>query len=505
MKERIRRKEMKVLIVISVLALLVGTSSVWGTVVKWEQVAYASAQQAWNQANTAAVKVDNQVVPSRDIENLDGRVERIESQDAAAWPGGAGVDLQVGSGTQTETAMISATESEVEAGKGQDIALATFTSLDMKSAKAGVESVAAKTAKKTVYLTFDDGPSAHTAEVLDILKQSDIKGTFFVLGKQVTQHPKLMKRIADEGHAVGNHTYNHNYKQLYSSFKEFWSQIRQTGQAIKDVIGYEPALVRAPGGTYLNFNKQYFDLMKQAGYVVFDWNVDSGDSKRVGVPAKEILATIKQSSLADKVIVLMHDSAGHGETVKALPDIIKYYKSKGYTFDVLTADQEPVQFRVATKERWTRTAVSKAWISANVDHVKVDGRAEEPVAKPELLRFLVKSSLGDLVFESNQHMSVEEKTYVPIRSFVEQLGGSVQYDAAADQYILAFNSTRWTIDRKSGMMAKVLEDGNTEALEWHAVQERSMYWVPLRSLLEQSGGILLQYELVPIKAESSAA
>lgn len=482
MKERKRHKEMKVLTFLSVLALLVGTSSIWGTVVKWDQVAYASAQQAWNQANTAYVKADKQVDASLSVED----------------------DSIVSEGSELLTAAASATASAgVEAGINID--LAKNTGLDTEAAEAGVEMIAAKPKGKTVYLTFDDGPSEHTAAVLDILKKSNVKGTFFVLGQQVKKNPKLMKRIADEGHAVGNHSYNHNYSELYTSFKNFWDQIRKTGQAIKDVIGYEPALVRAPGGTYLNFNQQYFDLMEQAGYVVMDWNVDSGDSKRVGVPAKEIIATVKQSPLSDSVIVLMHDGVGHGETAKALPDIIKYYQSKGYTFDVMTADQEPVQFRLATKERWTRTAVSKAWIAANVANVNVDGKADEPVAKPELLRFLVKSSLGDLVFESNQHRSVEEMTYVPIRSFVEQLGGSVQYDATADQYILAFNSARWTIDRKSGSMAKVLEDGSTQPLQWNAVQESSMYWVPLRSLLEQSGGILLQYELVPVAEEAPAA
>ena len=201
----------------------------------------------------------------------------------------------------------------------------------------------------------------------------------------------------------------------------------------------------------------------------------------------------------------MHDGVGHGETAKALPDIIKYYQSKGYTFDVLTADQEPVQFRIATKERWTRTAVSKAWIADNVENVKVDGKPDEPDAKPEWIRFLVKSSLGELTFEPNQHMSHDEMTYVPIRTFVEQLGGSVQYDAAAGQYILAFNNTLWTIDRKSGSMAKLLEDGSSQPLEWNAVQENSMYWVPLRSLLEQSGGVLLQYELAPVQEEAAAA
>jgi peptidoglycan/xylan/chitin deacetylase (PgdA/CDA1 family) len=213
--------------------------------------------------------------------------------------------------------------------------------------------------QKILYLTFDDGPSKNTEQVLDILKKEGISATFFMLGEHVLQQPKIAKRIIEEGHSIGNHTFNHKYEQLYGGFAEFAEQIMKTDEAIYRTTGVRTTLVRAPGGTYSNFDQSYFDAMAAAGYQVHDWNVDSGDSKRIGVPASEILSTIKSSKLAHTLNVLLHDSGGHAESVKALPDIIKYYKSKGYAFAKLTDQIEPIQFKVAKKLKWTRVQATK--------------------------------------------------------------------------------------------------------------------------------------------------
>lgn len=107
---------------------------------------------------------------------------------------------------------------------------------------------AAPVSPKTVYLTFDDGPSDLTGQVLDILKKNKIGATFFVLGEQVKKYPQLISRIYEEGHAIGNHTYDHNYTELYQSFPAFWDQIKETEEEIHLITGERPQLVRAPGG-----------------------------------------------------------------------------------------------------------------------------------------------------------------------------------------------------------------------------------------------------------------
>jgi peptidoglycan/xylan/chitin deacetylase (PgdA/CDA1 family) len=206
----------------------------------------------------------------------------------------------------------------------------------------------------TVYITFDDGPSKWTPKILDILKEHDVKATFFMLGKLAEGNPHTAQRIVSEGHAVGNHSYDHKYKNLYSDFLTFWDQVQKTDEILSRFTGQPVRLLRAPGGTATNFDAFYFYYLQEAGYLIHDWTVDSGDSKRRNVPAAEIINNVKKAKLTHEVNLLLHDSAGHKETVKALPEIISYYKSKGYQFAALTEQVKPVAFRVG-RVKWNRS------------------------------------------------------------------------------------------------------------------------------------------------------
>ncbi|WP_052339375.1 polysaccharide deacetylase [Gorillibacterium massiliense] len=237
-----------------------------------------------------------------------------------------------------------------------------------------------------VYLTFDDGPDKLTPQVLDILKQADVKATFFMVGEWITRYPDIAKRVVKEGHALGNHSYNHVYSQLYSSYGTFIDQIDKTGDAFEKAVGFRPQLLRAPGGTSTNFDAFYYYLVDLACYRTFDWNVDSGDATRRGVPAKEIIANVKKAKLTDSMVVLMHDGAGHGETVKALPEIIRYFKEKGYAFSAITDQVKPVQFRLA-KSKWNRAMTYDSFV--NYAKTALDTRinsqplANETISLPE--------------------------------------------------------------------------------------------------------------------------
>ncbi|WP_025697101.1 polysaccharide deacetylase family protein, partial [Paenibacillus forsythiae] len=225
----------------------------------------------------------------------------------------------------------------------------------------------ASTARKTVYLTFDDGPSAVTPKVLEILRREGVKATFFVLGDQAKVHPVLINAIREQGNAIGNHTYNHNYKDLYSGFTHFWSQIKRTEETIRQITGERPQLVRAPGGTAGHFDDTYFHLMKQAGYLTTDWTADSGDSERKGVPAAEILKNSVRDTRSARVVLLLHDGSGHEESAKALPKIIERYKAAGYVFKTLDGSSVPVQFKARPgKGAKARAKPGKAWIAANI-------------------------------------------------------------------------------------------------------------------------------------------
>lgn len=199
---------------------------------------------------------------------------------------------------------------------------------------------------KSVYLTFDDGPDpVNTPQILDILKENDIKATFFVVGTSCERCPNILKRIYEDGHAVGNHSYNHNYSDLYRSTDNYAEQMYKNDNIIKSIIGVRPRITRAPGGTAGSFTKAYWERLKKDGYVDIGWNISSGDAAKPNVSAAEIESNVarqmQNKALWTHSIVLMHDGAGHSETVKALPKIIKMYKENGFQFRVANVMTPP--------------------------------------------------------------------------------------------------------------------------------------------------------------------
>ncbi|WP_303814371.1 polysaccharide deacetylase family protein [Selenomonas ruminantium] len=191
--------------------------------------------------------------------------------------------------------------------------------------------------KKVAYLTFDDGPDdKNTAAVLDILKQEGVKATFYVLGKNVKAYPETTTRIFDEGHALGNHSYDHDYKRLYASAESYLAEMEQADDAIYELLGLRPLITRAPSGRMGNFTSAYENIITANGYVEHDWNVSSADAAPNHPVAQDFIDNISGQAVMDSAIILMHSSAGHEETVKALPEIIRVLREKGYTFGVIT-------------------------------------------------------------------------------------------------------------------------------------------------------------------------
>ncbi|SMC55754.1 polysaccharide deacetylase family protein [Sporomusa malonica] len=195
--------------------------------------------------------------------------------------------------------------------------------------------------EKVVYLTFDDGPEPeNTPVILDILKSHGIKATFFVVGNQAEKHPEILRRIYQEGHAIGNHSYNHVYRDLYQSANTYVSQLRHTDEIVKKIIGVRPRISRAPGGSAGSFTKEYWESLKKLGYIEVGWNISSGDasSAKASRIMNNIATQMDNKNLWSHATVLMHDGCGHAETVKALPDIIKFYKDRQFEFRVINLE-----------------------------------------------------------------------------------------------------------------------------------------------------------------------
>ena len=188
-----------------------------------------------------------------------------------------------------------------------------------------------KSDAKIAYLTFDDGPYQLTYQVLDILKEKDVKGTFFVLGKDAEDR---YKRIVDEGHTLANHTMYHNIgKGLYKSTDSFMSQVNQLEDYLYNITGYKTNLVRFPGGSetarVYKLDESIANELHNKGYKYVDWTCETGDGSDKRLAQKSEWNWYKDTCKDQKIMVLlMHDyNAG---TVKILPDIIDDLKNQGY-------------------------------------------------------------------------------------------------------------------------------------------------------------------------------
>lgn len=192
--------------------------------------------------------------------------------------------------------------------------------------------------QKIVCLTFDDGPTDSTTPlVLNALKKEGVKATFFLIGRQAKLRPDLTRRIAEEGHALGVHSYTHEYAKIYRSKTALLNDIEACRQVIFDLTGVSTSLYRFPGGSF-SVRKELIDCVTTAGYTYYDWNASTRDAEIVGATADELVAyTTGDFSGQNKIILLCHDFAKHKNIAQALPRIISFYREKGYRFGTLSA------------------------------------------------------------------------------------------------------------------------------------------------------------------------
>lgn len=400
------------------------------------------------------------------------------TQDSSVPPGKAG-GLNAADTSASDMPSSTLTLSRhLQSGEAPEVFTGSKTSLAAPEPKKP-EKLAEKK-QKTVYLTFDDGPSKVTPKVLEILRQQGVKATFFVLGEQAESRPELINAIWEQGHAIGNHTYNHNYQNLYSKFTEFWTQIKHTEEIVRDITGQRPQLVRAPGGTFGHFDETYFTLLKQAGYAVVDWNVDSGDSRRRGVRAAEILQASVEDTRSSQVVLLLHDGAGHEESAKALPGIIGRFKAAGYAFDVLGPEQEPVQFRVSSAAAGkNRTKPTASWIASNI----LPNASLFQTGKP----LYVEVGRQEVKLEPGEYRIIKGQYLVPLRAVIERLGGQVGWDAAGRYSRILWNGRIITADVDKKLLTLNLPAGGAQTQGSGVELLGSSLWIPLRELLEITG------------------
>ncbi|OWA34176.1 hypothetical protein B9G55_17795 [Saccharibacillus sp. O16] len=201
------------------------------------------------------------------------------------------------------------------------------------------------TSSKPIYLTFDDGPTAHTNELLDILDQYGAHGTFFMLGPGISAYPKSVQRLVKEGNAAGLHGMTHVKSKFYASPASALREMTQDNDALYKAAGIKTNLIRTPYGSKPYFTQKYRDKVLTSGFHLWDWNVDSEDWKYPGDHQKVINSILKQVDQQERQgvvpVVLMHDQKA---TLKVLPQVLKTLKAEGYSFEVIEQNTKPVNF-----------------------------------------------------------------------------------------------------------------------------------------------------------------
>ncbi len=213
----------------------------------------------------------------------------------------------------------------------------------------GAEEAGKSEAAHKVYLTFDDGPSSYTDDILDILDRYEVKATFFVVGKESDSAKELMRDIVDRGHAIGMHSYSHKYAELYESEESFAADFVKIQDYLEEVTGVRSTIYRFPGGSSNTISTdkihQYCDYLDSRGVRFFDWNISSGDATSEALSVEELVKNSTADVAENKTsVILLHDSADKRTTVEALPIIIENILAMEDTVILpITEDTVPVQ------------------------------------------------------------------------------------------------------------------------------------------------------------------
>lgn len=198
---------------------------------------------------------------------------------------------------------------------------------------------------RTLYLTFDDGPSATTAQLLDILDKYEVKATFFMLGPNMNRYPAQVKRTQKNGHGLGLHGMTHRKEKFYASPAAALAEMTADNAVLKKISGAETTLIRPPYGSKPYFTKNFRDKVLNQGYHLWDWNVDSEDWRYKEDSDKIYNSVMSQvhklQSSKTNPVILLHDQKA---TLKVLPRLLETFKKEGYSFAVITKDMKPLNF-----------------------------------------------------------------------------------------------------------------------------------------------------------------
>ncbi|MDQ6600264.1 hypothetical protein E2K98_09530 [Bacillus salipaludis] len=197
--------------------------------------------------------------------------------------------------------------------------------------------------KRTIYLTFDDGPESFSEDILAVLEKYHYKATFFMLDGNIKRYPHAVKKMVKLGESIGIHGVTHNVKLFYASEKSVLGELNKTQYSLKTITGEDSHLIRTPYGSYPYMTKEEKQAVSKSGYRMWDWNIDSQDwYYRDERFVKNVIQQLKQKSKQKgPIVILMHEKR---ETLKHLPKLLDYLSKHGYESKALDDSMKPVHF-----------------------------------------------------------------------------------------------------------------------------------------------------------------
>ena len=210
---------------------------------------------------------------------------------------------------------------------------------------------------KTIYLTIDDGPSEHTAQFLDILKKYDSFATFFVVGEMMEGREDLIRRMAEEGHSIGVHAYQHEYDIVYRSAEAFWDDNLRARKMIQQITGTAPKIMRFPGGSSNTVSRHYCDKIMTAlagqaasyDYVYYDWNIHPNDTSVDNHQVQVLYDMLMDGIHSDfqTPVILLHDMDRLKNNPLLVEKMLAAAITEGFVFKALDESVDPVHHRIA--------------------------------------------------------------------------------------------------------------------------------------------------------------
>lgn len=197
--------------------------------------------------------------------------------------------------------------------------------------------------QKVVYLTFDDGPSASSAQTLALLKKYHAKATFFMLEPNIKRYSSTVKQMVKDGNSVGSHGVTHDIHKIYRSPESFVKEMTQTLKTLKSITGEKTQLIRVPYGSVPYMKPAFRKASDLEGFIMWDWDIDSDDWELThGEYIQKIKTQVENSSGNRSLVVLMHEKT---TTVNYLEQVLKYFQQKGYKMEAISSNLKPVQFK----------------------------------------------------------------------------------------------------------------------------------------------------------------